>query len=108
MDFYEEIEGELWGIAFLRADSRLSEEERTQLVLGAARMYIKDADSMPIRGDTFEGRMKTNGKHYVMGSFRGRAYDAEIDIETASEGEERRGTAKVGILLNRVLDPTLN
>src|SRR3989338_10170821 len=88
-----------WGIAFLTADSRLTEEQRIYLVNKAVSMYFQDEETSDVhinlkdRDDLcLEGRIITRGETGVIESFVGIIYTAEVDIA--------KGRVKVSFLLS--------
>ena len=81
-----------WGFTFLRADSRLSYDDRHYLMQEATEMYLKNEEERQVKTDTLEGRLYTKGQHDSLGSFGGQRFDAEIELNL--------GKAKVRFLVN--------
>ena len=75
-----EHKGFRWGYSFLMADSRLGLEERLSILYDATEMYLLGESERPVGDpDSFEGRIYTERKYDVLGSFAGQRFDAELE-----------------------------
>lgn len=71
-----------WGFTFLVSDSRVSEIDRNYLLREATVMYLCNESEQVLKTDTLEGRLTTQGKYDVLGSFSGQRFDAEVETNT--------------------------
>ena len=78
-------DGIRWGYTFLRTDSRLTEEQRTDIMYRATSMYLLDKEAVQNFKDhdmQYEGKIATEGKFGSLGGgLWGQIYDAEVDTE---------------------------
>lgn len=95
-----EYENKLYEIVFLNTDPALSEDDRVGICMSAIEMSVKKQRTRKIKGEGYEGRMKTDGKYYQMGTFGGRRFEARV--------ETNHGKRDIGVLLTRKIDPSLN
>ncbi|MBS3098852.1 hypothetical protein J4462_01420 [Candidatus Pacearchaeota archaeon] len=96
-----ETERAVYTIAFGVSDSRMSCEDRILLIVRAVEMYIDGSKKDNVRGDDFEGQIRTNGKYYTIGSFGGRYFEAELEVGN-------RGKAFFSFLVHERINPELN
>ncbi|MEC9308250.1 MAG: hypothetical protein VX966_01930 [Chloroflexota bacterium] len=71
--------GVRWGYVFLRAASHMSEENVKDLMTQAVEMYLKGEESRLVKGDTFDGRLYTEQKYEILGSFGGQRFDTDLE-----------------------------
>lgn len=97
-----EVGGSRWGIAYLVADSRLSERDRRDLFINAIEMSLYDEDERKVGGEgyEYEGIIHTEGKKQLLGVFFGKRFDGEIDTNY--------GKSKLRFLIKEHINPNLN
>ncbi len=83
--------GYRWGYTFLIADAKLRGDDRLYLLREATEMYLGNEDERPLKTDSLEGRLTTQGKYDSLGSFGGQRFDAEVETD--------KGKAKVRFLV---------
>jgi hypothetical protein len=92
--------GYRWGFTFLNTDTLMTDDERLELVVEATEMFFNNEKERKVKGETYEGIIRTDFKYHVLGTFGGREYDALIDI-----GDRR---AYLSFLVKEFIDPTKN
>jgi len=88
------------GCCFLLTDSALAEEDRERLVIQTFDAYLDKKKSMNVKGKSYEGRITTNSRYYVLGSFGGQQFD--IFLET------NKGKRNLRCLVAKLIDASLN
>jgi len=71
-----------WGVtgsAFLDTDSRMSCEDRTNLVAEATILYLTEQNEKRLDSENYEGELYYTGKHERLESISGPCYVAELD-----------------------------
>ena len=74
-----ECGGYHWRYCFLKADSRLTDSERTYLMFQTAEMYLENEDKRKVVMDTLDGRIITQGRQELLGHYGGQHYDAQVE-----------------------------
>ena len=74
-------QGMRWGYVFMKTDSRLSQDEREELLLTAVKMELTEKKRITFSGDRYEGTMRSTGKIGILGAFTGSEYIADLDVE---------------------------
>lgn len=92
--------GQMLEYCFLCTDSSITEEDRERLVIQTFDVYLDKKKSVKIKGKSYEGRITTNSKYYVLGSFGGQQF--EILLET------NKGKRKLSCLVTKLIDASLN
>lgn len=92
--------GQMLEYCFLRTDSSIAEEDRERLVIQTFDAYLDKKKSVKIRGKSYEGRITTNSRYYILGSFGGQQF--EILLETND------GKRKLSCLVTKLIDSILN
>lgn len=75
------VDGRKIDYAFLHGGYFFSEADRDRIVFETARMHYLSLERKKIRGESFEGVIRTDGEEGVMGGFAGVIYNAEFDTE---------------------------
>lgn len=68
-----------WGYVFLRGSVYLSEEDMRELMASAVEMYLQDEDERRIVQSDYEGKLSTERRYEVLGSFGGQRFDLELE-----------------------------
>ena len=68
-----------WGYVFLRGAVYLSEEEMRELMNAAVEMYLQDEDERKVVRSEYEGKLSTERRYEVLGSFGGQRFDVELE-----------------------------
>ena len=63
-----------WGYVFLRGAVYLSEEEMRELMNAAVEMYLHDEDERKIVRSEYEGKLSTERRYELLGSFGGQRF----------------------------------
>ena len=71
-----------WGYTFLITDSRLSEEQRYDLMYRATEMYLKEEPRQDFHDETleYEGSIHTKSEYQCIGGMNGQRFDADVDV----------------------------
>ena len=67
------------GYVFLRGAVYLSEEEMRELMNAAVEMYLQDEDERKVVRSEYEGKLSTERRYEVLGSFGGQCFDVELE-----------------------------
>ncbi len=78
---YNHINGVRWGFTFLRGASYLSERDKLDMMMHATDMYLCGEDERPVKSDNYAGRITTQRKYEILGTFGGVHFDAELETE---------------------------
>jgi hypothetical protein len=90
-----------WEVFFgENSDKILSRRQKANLISEALDMFGSRESEREIKTDSLEGRVRTNGKYYVLGSFAGQHYEAEVETDW--------GKAKLSFLVKEYVDPAKN
>jgi len=92
--------GPTWRTAFLKTDSAMSEEDRLKIRIQMADMFVDKKDRIKVKGDGYEGVIKTDGKYVMLGAFGGIQVDGEL--------ETNHGKRKLSVILAEPIDASLN
>ena len=90
-----------WGYVFLRAASHLDSDGLHELMLQAVEMFLAGETERQVKGDGFEGRLRTEMRYEVIGSLGGQRFDAELetaygrDTSTFLVSEQTQGMGSV-------------
>jgi hypothetical protein len=95
-----EYRGYIWRSTFLTTDSLMTEEDRLNLRMQIADMYIDKEDELNVEGDSYEGRITTDNKSYLLEGFWGQEFKAEL--------ETNHGKSKLSLLVAEPVDVSLN
>ena len=95
-----EHRGHILEYCFLLTDSAVAEEDRERLITQTFDAYLDKKKSMKIKGKSYEGRITTNSKYYVLGSFGGQQFDIFLETD--------RGKRRLSCLVAKLIDPTVN
>jgi hypothetical protein len=87
------IDGIRWGYIFMKADSRLTDEERYELVYEAAEMFFNGERERFVTGEEYAGSLKTEDKYERLDMCFGKRFDAELYLNG-------RGESKLTFLIN--------
>ena len=68
-----------WGIAFLVADARLTDDDRLHLLVSAISMYLNKEEERKLCTINLEGILYNTGKRALLGSFAGQRFEAELE-----------------------------
>ena len=68
-----------WGYVFLRGAVYLSEEEMRELMNAAVEMYLHDEDERKIVRSEYEGKLSTERRYELLGSFGGQRFNVELE-----------------------------
>ena len=68
-----------WGYVFLRGSVYLSEEDMRELMASAVEMYLQDEDERKVVQSDYEGKLSTERRYEVLGSFGGQRFDLELE-----------------------------
>jgi hypothetical protein len=68
-----------WGYVFLRGAVYLSEEEMRELMNAAVEMYLQDEDERKIVRSEYEGKLSTERRYELLGSFGGQRFNVELE-----------------------------
>ncbi len=95
-----EYEGSLYELLFLDTDSALTDGDRIGICMSAVKMNHDKKARSKIRGDNYEGIMRTDGKFYMLGVWGGTKYDTRI--------ETNHGKRDLSVLLIKRINASLN
>ena len=103
-----EHDGIRWGYVFLRAPNFLSGEDRDSLMTTAVEMYLAGEPERDIQSEGYEGRVYTERRFEMLGTFGGQRFDAELetvhgrDTATFLVNEQTRGIGGGGRFLTQL------
>lgn len=95
-----ECKSKRFGTIFLRGDPRLVEEVRLEILVEAAEMFLGKERKRKVKGDDYEGVLRTEGKYAVIGCHSGQEFYATLDT--------RFGKSEISFLVSKYHDPRLN
>ena|SRR3989344_6151726 len=95
-----EIEEKEWEIVFLKIEPSISLEDRLKLCYNSASMYMKKEEKRNVKGEKFEGVLRTDGKYHNLGIYGGREYIAQIETNS--------GKKELSFLVAERINETLN
>ncbi|MBU3913772.1 MAG: hypothetical protein KKE50_06795 [Nanoarchaeota archaeon] len=81
MQFFIRYRGHAMEYVYVNTDTRLSQEAREDLVVAAFDMYLDSKKSRSVGGDGYQGRITTDGRHFVLGAFGGQRFSASLDTD---------------------------
>ena len=96
----EQLDECRWGYTFLVTDSRLSEKSRLELIMKATTMYLFHQKKEKVRGDNYEGVLRSLEKYRLLGTFGGYHFEAELDTDY--------GKSRLSFLVAEHLCPEMN
>ena len=96
----EEYAGMKWMWVFLRSDNRISLEEKSDLILEAADMYLKRENKRDVEGKSYEGCLYSSGERKSLVSFHGQLFEAELETNS--------GRSSLTFLIADPIDPRYN
>lgn len=100
--FTQEYAGSTWGIVYLNTDTRLTDDERDDIVIEAIKMYYGKHHRRKLKGERYEGLMWSDGDEKMLNVFSGRPYKAEVEIEG------HRHKAKLEFLVTKYTGISMN
>ena len=68
-----------WGYTFLYTASHLSSKDIYDLMEQATEMYLTREEERVVNGRGYEGRLCTQGKYELLGTFGGVRFDAVLE-----------------------------
>jgi hypothetical protein len=74
-----EHQGVRWGFVFLQGASHVPNDEIEDLMKQAVEMYLHDEDERNVSGSNYQGKMRTERKYELLGSFGGQRFDLDLD-----------------------------
>ncbi|MFH0890112.1 MAG: hypothetical protein V1836_03150 [Candidatus Aenigmatarchaeota archaeon] len=83
--FNYNVAGVRWGFTFLRGASYLSEADKFGLMTHATEMYLRQEDERPVKSNHYTGRITTQRKYEILGTFGGIHFDAELETERGKD-----------------------
>ena len=99
-----EHKGTRWGYVFLRAASYIDGKEANELMLQAVEMYLAGESERTIKTSRFEGRLITEMRYEVIGTFGGQRFDVELETPYGKDSARflvSEQTGGVGSIISR-------
>lgn len=93
------VNGIRWGFCFLLSDTKLSYDDRLALIRHAAEMHFGEEKERVLQTNAFWGRIFTQGRETLVGSFGGREYGTDLHTH--------KGKVEVRFLIREYKGPSL-
>jgi hypothetical protein len=73
-----EYKGKLWGVVFFHGDPRLEEIDFSNLLRTTIDFHHSRSKEASVKGRNYEGKLATDRKIHLLGSYCGRKYDTKL------------------------------